>query len=85
LKVSKYDPLYKHLSQQISSTVTMTFTEIEAILGFELPPSARRYAAWWANADPQTGQHPYSQSWLLAGMQATVNLTAECVVFEKSN
>jgi hypothetical protein len=63
----------------------MTFTEIEAVLGSELPPSARKYAAWWGNANPETGQHPYSQAWLLAGMRATVNLTAQRVVFEKSN
>ena len=51
LKVSKYDPLYQHLSKQKAPTVTMTFTEIEAILGSKLPPSARKYAQWWENDD----------------------------------
>jgi hypothetical protein len=63
----------------------MSFREIENLLGFDLPASARKYAAWWANADPQTGQHPYSQAWLSAGMHATVNLAAERVTFEKSS
>ena len=85
LKMNKYDPLYSYLSIQKSPHVTMTFSEIEMVLGCELPPSARKYAAWWANANPGTGQHPYSQAWLLAGMRATVNLMVERVVFEKEN
>ncbi len=27
----------------------MTFSEIEEVLGFPLPPSARRHGAWWSN------------------------------------
>lgn len=83
LKVSKYDPLYRYLSAQKGPTVTMTFSQIETVIGSELPQSARKYGAWWANADPETGQHPYSQAWMLAGMRAAVNLTAESVVFER--
>ena len=61
--MSKYDPLYQHLSKQKAPTVTMTFTEIEAILGSKLPPSARKYAQWWENAAPETGQHPDGAVW----------------------
>ena len=50
--MSRYDPLYRHLSTQTGHIVTMTFAEIENVLGFDLPPSARKYAAWWGNADP---------------------------------
>jgi hypothetical protein len=83
LKVSKYDPLFQHLLKQKAHTVTMTFTAIEATLGSKLPPSARKYAQWWANATPETGQHPYSSMWMRAGRRAAVNLTAERVVFAK--
>jgi hypothetical protein len=74
----------EHLSKQKAHTVTMTFAEIEAVLGSKLPPSARKYAQWWENATPETGQHPYSAVWMRAGRRATVNLTAERVVFDKS-
>ena len=77
MTMSKYDPVYKYFSAQNEPTVTMTSAEIEAILG------SRKYPAWWANADPKTGQHPYSQAWILADMRAIVNLTAERVVFER--
>ena len=84
-KMSKYDPLYKHLSSLTEQSATMTFVEIERVLGFPLPPSAREYAAWWANANPASGQHPYSLAWLRSGRKATVNLETERVVFERSN
>jgi hypothetical protein len=83
-RMSKYDPLYKYLATQKGSPVTMTFSQVEKVLGFALPASARKYAAWWANANPESGQHPYSQAWTLAGMRASVNVAAEQVVFEKS-
>lgn len=83
--MSKYDPLYRYLSTQKGSTVSIKFSEIEAVLGSELPPSARKYTAWWGNEAAEAGQHPHSQAWMLAGMRATVNLTAARVVFEKSS
>jgi hypothetical protein len=83
--VNKYDPLYKHLSTQKAPSVTMTFAEIETVLGSKLPQSARKYAQWWENANPETGQHQYSGVWMRAGRRATVNLMAERVVFEKLN
>lgn len=83
--MSKYDPLYRYLSIRKGSTVSMEFSEIETVLGSELPPPARRYTAWWGNEAEEAGRHPHSQAWMLAGMRATVNLTAEGVVFEKSN
>jgi len=63
----------------------MTFAEVEMVLGFDLPPSARKYAAWWGNADPDTGQSHYPQAWLRAGRRAAVNLTAESVVFNRTD
>ncbi|MGH9533939.1 MAG: DUF7662 domain-containing protein [Terriglobales bacterium] len=71
--MGKYEPLYNHLAANNSLTVTMTFSEAEAVLGFALPASAREHAAWWANADPGTGQHPYSQAWMRAGRRAVLN------------
>ena len=66
--MSRYQPLQQYLaSQQAGITeVTLTFAEIEQILQASLPPSAHKYACWWAN--PRTKrQHPHAQSWLAVG------------------
>ena len=60
----------------------MTFAEIESILDFHLPASARRYQAWWAN-NPIDGRH--SMSWLSAGWQTEdLDLASETVSFRRS-
>jgi hypothetical protein len=61
--MSKYDPLGEHLSGLgRSDSHMLTFDQIEAILGFSLPKSARQYQAWWAN---QVGSgHVQSNAWL---------------------
>ncbi len=45
----KYAPLYRRLSARTRSHGRVSFAEIEAILGFELPASARLYRPWWSN------------------------------------
>ena len=44
--MTKYEPLTHYLEQQ-SGNVTMTYSEIEKILGQQLPPSASEYQEWW--------------------------------------
>lgn len=43
----------------------MTIDQIEAVLGFILPASARKYRPWWANALTNT----QAKSWLHAGWE----------------
>lgn len=66
--MSKYDPLYdtlKHVPEHVDD-VTLTFAQLEDVLGFRLPASAHKHRAWWAN--PSTpDHHPYAQAWLGAG------------------
>ena len=42
-----------------------SFAEIESVLGFPLPPSARTRPAWWAN----DGESEQSRAWIGAGWQ----------------
>lgn len=83
--VSKYDPLRTFLEKTVPhvTEITLSFQQIEAILGFNLPPSARKYREWWAN--PSTPRdHPYAQAWLAAGWKVdTVDLDAEWVRFQR--
>lgn len=78
--VSKYDPLRDHLKANPNNAVRMTFREIETVLGAKLPPSARRYAFWWAN--DRTGNHSQAYAWMSAGRSvAQLDLVDQRVMF----
>ncbi len=61
----KYWLLERYLTSLEDSVgpITMTVPELERILGFLLPPSAHRHAAWWSN----TPSHPHAVTWMAAG------------------
>lgn len=46
---SRYAPLGRHLETVFGDAITMSFSEIEEVLGFPLPPSARKHGPWWSN------------------------------------
>ena len=61
-----------------------SFAEVEAVLGFRLPDSARLHRPWWANRKSDSG-HSHARAWQEAGWQTgDLNLTAETVVFERA-
>jgi hypothetical protein len=65
--MKKYRPLGDHLVKQSEVSVSLTFQEIERILGFSLPPSAYSHRAWWANSL----SHPQAGSWLNVGWKVS--------------
>ncbi len=76
----RYEPLYRHISGLRVREWRATFGEIESVLGFALPPSARRYSAWWAN-DPY---HVQALAWVVPGWKtAEVDLDAETLMFKR--
>ena len=83
VKRSKYDPLQTHLRDRDENAVRMTFRQIEEILGFRLPPSARQHLHWWAN--DQTGNHTQATAWMRAGRRARqIQLLNQTVMFIKT-
>jgi len=60
----KYIPLQNYLKRLTSSHVTLSFSELEAILNVPLPQSAYKYQAWWVNS-PKA--HSHASIWLEAG------------------
>ena len=77
----KYRPLTDHLEALSDATERMTFEQVEAVLGFSLPQSARTHQAWWANQD--RGQ---SLSWLRAGFRTSaVSLEEETLTFLRAD
>lgn len=76
----KYVDLAKHLASLDGTVWHATFDEIEAVLGFALPESARAYPAWWANQG-----RSQSQAWQSAGWRtAAVDVTEERVTFVRA-
>ena len=71
--MSKYDPfrLYlKNIDSKINNK-TISFEEIERILGSKLPKSAHEHRAWWSNPSSKA-DHPHAQSWLTAGWMVDI-------------
>ncbi len=69
--MSKYEPLPQFLSSVGGSAHRMSFSEIERILGFNLPKSAFQHEAWWSNN--ATG-HSHSRAWMKFGWRTESRL-----------
>jgi hypothetical protein len=79
---TKYEPLQVRLRQTPGSRIRFSFREIEAILGFALPRSARTHAPWWANVG---GSHVQAEAWMGAGWRTCqVDVPGERVSFERT-
>ncbi len=77
-----YAPLGTYLAGLPASQaeVTLTFAEIERIIGRRLPDSARNHREWWANQEH--GSRAYH--WQDAGFKTgPVNMTGETVRFSR--
>lgn len=70
--MGKYDPLRAYLSESGLDSVSLTFLEIEKILGCALPDSAYEHRQWWGN-----GSHSQAKAWLNAGY-VTAQVSSSC-------
>jgi hypothetical protein len=76
--MKKYSPLGEYLVKKVEIPITLTFHEIQQILGFSLPFSAYNHRAWWANSL----SHPQAGSWMNAGWTVSkVNIKEQIVSF----
>ncbi len=80
---SKYAPLYRHLLAMTGARWRVSFAEIERILDFVLPVSARLYRPWWSNPKRNVG-HSHALAWQAAGWKTRdVDLDSETLTFER--
>ena len=77
---SKYALLADHLRGQDGPRHSMSFAQIEALVG-SLPPSARTWRAWWANSRSHVEA---KDGWLAAGWEVeAVDQGQETVTFRR--
>ncbi|MEM2045456.1 MAG: hypothetical protein QXO20_04670 [Candidatus Bathyarchaeia archaeon] len=80
--VSRYAQLAEYLKRQGAESLTLSFSEIEGLLGSPLPASARKLRVWWSN-DATHAQARYG--WLQAGWRVeAVDLDAGAVTFRRA-
>ena len=78
----KYQRLYTYLCRLLAEEWRTTFSEIESILGFPLPVSARLHRPWWANQNG--GGHSQALAWSAAGWEtAEVDMHAETLLLRR--
>jgi hypothetical protein len=65
--MGKYEPIARKLRQASNDELCISLSEIEEILKFNLPPSARKHRAWWSNS--YKGNHSQAQGWIGAGWE----------------
>jgi hypothetical protein len=78
--VSKYDRLGAFLRENGKAHISMTFAEIERVVGAKLPKS-QDYPAWWSNS---TSNNVMTRIWLDAGYRTEqVDVAARKLVFRR--
>lgn len=79
----KYHRLYTHLCRLTTQEWRTTFSEVETIIGFGLPPSARLHRPWWSNQSGRIG-HSQALAWAAAGWEtAEVDMDAETLLLRR--
>jgi hypothetical protein len=80
--MSKYDPLGHFLAESRFNEVSMTFAEIEHVLGFPLPEKSKRIRAWWSN---NADNSVLTKVWLEAGFRSEqVDMGGQKLVFRRT-
>ena len=81
-KVSaKYRGLAEYLLESKQTKVTLSYPQIERILGFPLPDTAKNFKhSYWAN----TKTHSYASSWMAVGYKVRVDTESDTITFIKN-
>ena len=79
----KYHRLYTHLRRLPTQEWKTTFSELESIIGFPLPPSARLHSSWWSNQTVPNSRSPV-HAWDAAGWEtAELDIDAEALLLRR--
>lgn len=79
--MSKYKPLSDRLARHEGEEWRASFAELEEVLGFPLPKSAREQNAWWSGAEK-----PHHAAWTQGGWGVgEVDRAGGAVVFRRTS
>jgi hypothetical protein len=78
--MGKYDPLQRRLESGGSGPITMSFAELDKLVG-GLPRSASIHRVWWNNEPASNTRHVQSLAWLNAGRAVDHVVLSEWVRF----
>lgn len=77
--MSKYRRLKEYLFNSKEKIIKLKFSQVEDIVGFDLPESAYLYRAWWANSS-----HNALRVWVPIGWYVSdIDFNKKYVEFEK--
>jgi hypothetical protein len=76
MRRSRYRPLADHLAASTETDLTLTFAEIEAIIGGPLPVTAMVAPSWWSNTTTD-----YTGLWRALGWRAHLEQRSHRVHF----
>jgi hypothetical protein len=79
--MTKYRPLIDFLRSHRGEKLSVSFEELERVLGTKLPASAFKYPAWWSN---NPSNNVMTKAWLDAGwVTSDVDLSGRRLVFRR--
>ncbi|HEY8616237.1 DUF7662 domain-containing protein [Phenylobacterium sp.] len=78
--MSKYQPLSERLAGHEGPEWRASFAEIEEVLGFPLPKTARSGKTWWSGEDK-----PHARAWTQHGFAAEPDHAAGHVTFRRGD
>ena len=82
--MSKYSQFATYLESLSINEITVLFSDFEKIIKNNLPPTARKHRAWWANSTSDI-THPWAKSWLDSGwMVIQVDLIEQYVILSRT-
>ncbi|WKA59038.1 GNAT family N-acetyltransferase [Planococcus shenhongbingii] len=78
----KYIPLADYFASASSSKITLSFNEIEQIMGQQLPNAAYLNKSWWKKTKPPA---KHFHAWMDAGYHVSEIITNRYVTFERTD
>lgn len=80
--MTKYAELETYLRESGQEMISMTFSDIEKVIGADLPPSAFKHRPWWSN---NPSNSVITHSWLKAGYKTeNVDMAGKTLDFVKT-
>lgn len=81
--VSKYSKLCEYLSKVNSECITLTYSELEEIIGDNLPMSAGKFVQWWENDYSSKSKSRQCRAWIEAGWETVDIILKKSITFQK--